>query len=70
MKTFIAKENMWLTQNSEVADNERYYTKEIYAPDNVSDDAYRDATNDEKDDWDARMEAIIDEEEEVYEQEG
>ena len=67
MKTFIAKENMWLTQNGEVADNERYYTKEIYAPDNVSDDAFRDATGEEKEAWEARMDAIIEEEEEEYE---
>ena len=55
MKTFIAKENMWLTQSAEVSDEQRFYSTEIYAPDSVADDAYRDATNEEKEAWEQRM---------------
>lgn len=55
MKTFKAKKRMWLTQNEDVNDEQRFFTTEIYAPDNVSDDAYRDATNVEKEAWEQRM---------------
>jgi len=66
MKTYKAKEGMWLTQKSEVPDNKRMYTSVIYAPDN-SPVEYRDATQAEKDAWEERMNAIIEEEEIDYE---
>ena len=64
MKTFLAKQGMWLTQTADVSDEERFYSKEIYTPDNVSDDDYRDATNEEKEAWDERMSALQENEDE------
>lgn len=58
MKTFKAKQGMWLTQKDDVSDEQRFYSTEIYTPDNVSDDAYRDATNEEKEAWEERMSEI------------
>ena len=69
MKTYKAKEDMWLTQKDDVSDAERMYVREICAPDDY-DVEWRDATQQEKDEWEERMNAIIEEEEEAYEQEG
>ena len=58
---------MWLTQKDDVSDEQRFYSTEIYTPDNVADDAYRDATDEEKAAWEERMKEFetIDEEETV-----
>ena len=69
MKEFKAKENMWLTQKDDVSDAERMYVREICAPDDY-DVEWRDATDQEKTEWEQRMDAIIEEEEMNYEQEG
>lgn len=60
---------MWLTQKDDVSDAERMYVREICAPDDYTVE-WRDATDTEKQEWEARMDAIIEEEEEEYEQEG
>ena len=64
MKTFLAKQGMWLTQKDDVSDEQRFYSTEIYAPDNVSDDAYRDADNAEKEAWEERINEIMEPEDE------
>lgn len=70
MKVLKAKENMWLTQSADTPDEERVYTDSVFLAVNDSRERWRDATQAEKDAWDARMEAIVEEEEEAYEQEG
>lgn len=65
MKTFKAKQGMWLTQKDEVSDEQRFYSTEIYTPDNVADDAYRDADNNEKEAWEERIRENENEEETV-----
>ncbi len=65
MKTYKAKEDMWLTQKDDVSDSERMYVREICAPDDYTVE-WRDADQQEKDAWEERMNAIIEEEEEEY----
>lgn len=70
MKIIKAKQGMWLTQSADIPDEERVYTDSVYLAVNDSEDRWRDATGEEKEAWEARMDAIIEEEEEAYEQEG
>lgn len=70
MEKITAKEGMWLTQSADIPDEERVFTDSVYLAVNDSKDRWRDATQAEKDAWEARMDAIIEEEEEEYEQEG
>ena len=69
MKVLKAKTGMWLTQSADIPDEERVYTDSLYLAVNDFEDRWRDATNEEKEDWEARMNAIIEEEEDEYEQE-
>lgn len=69
MKVLKAKTGMWLTQSADIPDEERVYTDSVYLAVNDFEDRWRDATNEEKEDWEARMNAIIEEEEDEYEQE-
>lgn len=55
MKEFIAKEGMWLTQRTDVGDDQRDYAKIICTSDNTPDDFYRDATEEEKMEWEHRI---------------
>lgn len=59
MKVLKAKQGMWLTQSADIPDEERVYTDSVYLAVNDSRDRWRDATQAEKDAWDARMESII-----------
>lgn len=61
---------MWLTQSGDIKDEERVFTDSVYLAVNDSKDRWRDASQEEKEAWDARMEAIVEEEEMNYEQEG
>jgi hypothetical protein len=70
MEKITAKEGMWLTQSGDINDEERVFTDSVYLAVNDSKERWRDATQAEKDAWDARMESIIEEEEMNYEQEG
>lgn len=70
MEKIQAKEGMWLTQSGDIKDEERVFTDSVFLAVNDSKERWRDATQAEKDEWDARMESIIEEEEEEYEQEG
>ena len=70
MEKLIAKEGMWLTQSGDINDNERVFTDSVFLAVNDSRERWRDATQAEKDAWEERMNAIIEEEEEEYEQEG
>lgn len=70
MKVLKAKQDMWLTQSADIPDEERVYTDSVYLAVNDSEDRWRDATQAEKEAWDARMDSIIEEEEMNYEQEG
>ncbi len=68
MKVIKSKEGMWLTQVN-ATDKERTFVSEICAPDDY-DVEWRDATDEERVEWEQRMDAIIEEEEMNYEQEG
>lgn len=70
MEKIQAKEGMWLTQSGDIKVEERVYTDSVYLAVNDSKDRWRDATDQEKQEWEARMNAIIEEEEMNYEQEG
>lgn len=70
MEKITAKEGMWLTQSADIPDEERVFTDSVYLAVNDSKDRWRDATQAEKDAWEERMNAIIEEEEMNYEQEG
>jgi len=70
MEKIQAKEGMWLTQSGDIKDNERVFTDSVFLAVNDSRERWRDATQAEKDAWEERMNAIIEEEEEEYEQEG
>lgn len=70
MKVLKAKENMWLTQSGDIKDEERVFTDSVFLAVNDSKERWRDATQAEKDAWNARMDSIIEEEEMNYEQEG
>lgn len=70
MEKITAKEGMWLTQSGDINDNERVFTDSVFLAVNDSKDRWRDATDQEKQEWEARMDAIIEEEEQAYEQEG
>lgn len=70
MEKITAKEGMWLTQSGDIKDNERVFTDSVFLAVNDSKERWRDATQAEKDAWEERMNAIIEEEEEEYEQEG
>ncbi len=70
MEKITAKEGMWLTQSGDIKDEERVFTDSVYLAVNDSKDRWRDASQEEKEAWDARMEAIVEEEEMNYEQEG
>lgn len=70
MKVLKAKQGMWLTQSADIPDEERVFTDSVYLAVNDSKERWRDATDTEKQEWEARMDAIIEEEEEEYEQEG
>lgn len=70
MEKIQAKEGMWLTQSGDIKDEERVFTDSVYLAVNDSKERWRDATDQEKQEWEARMDAIIEEEEMNYEQEG
>lgn len=70
MEKITAKEGMWLTQSGDIKDEERVYTDSVFLAVNDSRDRWRDATDQEKQEWEQRMDAIIEEEEAEYEQEG
>ena len=70
MEKITAKEGMWLTQSGDINDEERVFTDSVYLAVNDSREIWRDATDQEKQEWEERMNAIIEEEEEEYEQEG
>lgn len=70
MEKIQAKEGMWLTQSGDIPDEERVFTDSVFLAVNDSKDRWRDADQQEKDAWEERMNAIIEEEEEAYEQEG
>lgn len=70
MEKIQAKEGMWLTQSGDINDNERVFTDSVFLAVNDSKERWRDATQAEKDAWDARMDSIIEEEEVNYKQEG
>lgn len=69
MKTFKPTEGMWLTQTEDVSDEYRIYSPEIYTPDDIPDDFYRDATEEERQAWEERMSAMVEPvEEDGYEE--
>ena len=70
MEKIQAKEGMWLTQSGDINDNERVFTDSVFLAVNDSRERWRDATDQEKTEWEQRMDAIIEEEEMNYEQEG
>lgn len=70
MEKITAKEGMWLTQSGDIRDEERVFTDSVYLAVNDSRERWRDADQAEKDAWEARMDEIVEEEEEEYEQEG
>ena len=70
MEKIQAKEGMWLTQSGDINDNERVFTDSVFLAVNDSRERWRDATDQEKQEWEQRMDAIIEEEEMNYEQEG
>lgn len=70
MEKITAKQGMWLTQSGDIKDSERVFTDSVYLAVNDSKERWRDATQAEKDAWEERMNAIIEEEEMNYEQEG
>lgn len=70
MEKLIAKEGMWLTQSGDIKDEERVFTDSVFLAVNDSKERWRDATQAEKDAWEERMESIVEEEEDEYEQEG
>lgn len=70
MEKITAKEGMWLTQSGDINDNERVFTDSVFLAVNDSRERWRDATDQEKQEWEQRMDAIIEEEEMNYEQEG
>ena len=70
MEKIQAKEGMWLTQSADIPDEERVFTDSVFLAVNDSRERWRDVTDQEKKEWEQRMDAIIEEEEEAYEQEG
>lgn len=66
MKEFIAKEDMWLTQSDDVSDDQRDYAKIFCTSDDTPDDFYRNATDEEKQAWEERMNAIVESVDEEY----
>lgn len=70
MEKITAKEGMWLTQSGDIKDEERVFTDSVFLAVNDSKERWRDATQAEKDAWEERMESIVEEEEDEYEQEG
>jgi len=70
MEKIQAKEGMWLTQSGDINDEERVFTDSVFLAVNDSRERWRDATDQEKTEWEQRMDAIIEEEEMNYEQEG
>jgi len=70
MEKIQAKEGMWLTQSGDIKDEERVFTDSVFLAVNDSKERWRDATDQEKTEWEQRMDAIIEEEEMNYEQEG
>lgn len=67
MEKLIAKEGMWLTQSGDIKDEERVFTDSVFLAVNDSRERWRDATDQEKQEWEQRMDAIIEEEEVEYE---
>ena len=66
MKEFTAKEDMWLTQSGDVSDDQRDYAKIFCTSDDTPDDFYRDATDEERQAWEERMNAIVEPVDEEY----
>jgi len=65
----IAKEGMWLTQAYEMNDIERLYCKEVMLGRGDKEENWRDASDEEYEEWFKRREAIenlADEDEEFY----
>ena len=67
MEKIQAKEGMWLTQSGDIKDEERVFTDSVFLAVNDSRERWRDATDQEKQEWEQRMDAIIEEEEVEYE---
>lgn len=55
MKVLKAKENMWLTQSNDIQDEDRVYTDSVYLAVNDSEERWRDATDEEKQEWEKRI---------------
>lgn len=58
MNIINAKEGMWLTQAQELDDNQRLYCKEVALGKGDKEENWRDASDEEYEEWYARMEAI------------
>lgn len=66
MKVFKAKEGMWLTQSHVENEFERDFTTEVCTTDDTPDDFYRDATDEERQAWEERMNAMVEPVDEEY----
>lgn len=61
MKTIKAKEGMYLTQKNLENEGGRVFATSLYLADNDSEDNWRDATMQERYDWETRMESEMEE---------
>lgn len=55
MEKIQAKEGMWLTQSADIPDEERVFTDSVFLAVNDSKERWRDATDQEKTEWEKRI---------------